>query len=251
MTRRTLTRHGAWLVVLLLAGCATAPEDHAGLGNGSELTQHFSLGLANSIDSTTPDVGDVYSGRGETRGALAGPALPPAEAWTPPPPDISGFHQVGEASWYGKKFAGRRTASGERYDMLALTAAHRTLPLASFVRVTNPANGKSVVVRINDRGPFRGRRIIDLSLAAATALDLQDSGTGRVELQGLSSADAQAQAEAQAQAAQAQAVPARQVRRQSARALARNGRDADGDMPSPAQPTVVSAADDTMVASGR
>ncbi len=236
MTLRTLIRHGAWIVVLLLAGCAAAPDGQVSLGDGRDLTQRFSLEWANSIDSTAPDAADALSGRGEARGALAGPALPPTETWVPPPPDVSGFHQVGVASWYGKKFVGRRTASGERYDMLALTAAHRTLPLASYVRVTNPANGKSVVVRINDRGPFRGRRIIDLSFAAATALDLQASGTGRVELEGLSETDAEAQAQAQAQAAQAQAV---------------KGREADANTSNPAQSSVASAAGGIMLVTGK
>jgi rare lipoprotein A len=196
-TRRAgLWRPGAWLLALLLAGCATGPDQPAALVSPTDSAQRFAMG--HPIDAMPPiDDADIYSGSGETRGALAGSGLPPADSWVAAPPDVSKFHQVGEASWYGKKFAGRRTASGERYDMLALTAAHRTLPLSSYVRVTNPANGKSVVVRINDRGPFRGHRIIDLSLAAASALDLQGSGTGRVELQGLSSADAQAAAASQ------------------------------------------------------
>ena len=88
----------------------------------------------------------------------------------------------GLASFYGQKFHGRPTASGERFDMTQLTAAHRTLPFGSKVRVTNPANGKSVVVRINDRGPFHGKRVIDLSRSAAERLGLIQRGSGRVEL---------------------------------------------------------------------
>ncbi|WP_420464423.1 septal ring lytic transglycosylase RlpA family protein [Panacagrimonas sp.] len=83
----------------------------------------------------------------------------------------TGFRETGLASWYGKKFHGRRTSNGERYDMFKLTAAHKHLPLPTYVRVTNLGNGKSVVVRVNDRGPFHGSRIIDLSFAAATRLD--------------------------------------------------------------------------------
>lgn len=101
-------------------------------------------------------------------------------------PDVSDFKQEGRASWYGPRFHGRRTANGERFDKNALTAAHRRLPLSSFVRVTNVANKRSVVVRINDRGPYHSGRIIDLSQAAASALGLQHSGTARVRLQGLS-----------------------------------------------------------------
>jgi rare lipoprotein A len=108
-------------------------------------------------------------------------------------PDVSDFKQVGRASWYGRRFAGRRTASGERYDMNALTAAHKTLPLASYVRVTNTANHKSVVVKINDRGPYVRGRIIDLSFAAAKMLGLQHAGTGRVQIEGLSQEEARAE----------------------------------------------------------
>jgi rare lipoprotein A len=88
----------------------------------------------------------------------------------------------GVASWYGKKFHGRLTASGERYDMYALTAAHRSLPLPTYVRVTNLDNAKSVVVRVNDRGPFHDNRLIDLSFAAAAKLDMLGSGTARVRV---------------------------------------------------------------------
>jgi rare lipoprotein A len=88
----------------------------------------------------------------------------------------------GVASYYGAELAGHRTASGERFNPGLLTAAHRTLPLGSHVRVTNPANGKSVVVRINDRGPFHGGRVIDLSKSAAKEIGLVRRGSGRVEL---------------------------------------------------------------------
>jgi rare lipoprotein A len=89
----------------------------------------------------------------------------------------------GVASWYGRGFNGRHTATGERFNMYAMTAAHRTLPLGSYVRVTSLRNGRSVVVRINDRGPFNRRRIIDLSYAAASALGMQRSGTSRVQIE--------------------------------------------------------------------
>ncbi len=100
---------------------------------------------------------------------------------------VSGFTQVGEASWYGQDFHGRPTASGEPYDMWAHTAAHRTLPFDTRVRVTHLATGAATEVRINDRGPFVKNRIIDLSLAAARDLGLDRSGTGRVRLQIISS----------------------------------------------------------------
>jgi rare lipoprotein A len=91
--------------------------------------------------------------------------------------------KIGWASYYSKKFQGRRTASGERYDMHAFTAAHRTLPLGSYVRVSNLAKTRSVVVRINDRGPFTKGRMIDVSFAAAVELGLQRSGSAQVILE--------------------------------------------------------------------
>jgi len=90
--------------------------------------------------------------------------------------------QVGVASYYGRGHDGRRTASGERFDMSEMTAAHRTLPFGTRVRVTNLANGRTVVVRINDRGPFRKKRIIDVSYAAARELGMVGRGSARVRL---------------------------------------------------------------------
>jgi peptidoglycan lytic transglycosylase len=94
---------------------------------------------------------------------------------------------VGQASWYGADFQGRLTASGERFDMTELTAAHPTLPFGTQVRVTNPKNGRSVVVRINDRGPYVGARIIDLSRKAAELIGMESRGVGRVRLEVLKS----------------------------------------------------------------
>jgi len=89
---------------------------------------------------------------------------------------------TGVASYYGAELAGRRTASGERFNPTELTAAHRTLPFGTRIKVTNPGNGQSVVVRINDRGPFHGNRLIDLSREAAERIGLVRAGAGRVEL---------------------------------------------------------------------
>ena len=94
-----------------------------------------------------------------------------------------GYRERGIASWYGTKFHGRRTSTQEVYNMYAMTAAHKTLPLPAYVRVTNLANGRSVVVRVNDRGPFHRNRIIDLSYAAAAKLGLLAQGTGLVEVE--------------------------------------------------------------------
>ncbi|TVQ74179.1 MAG: septal ring lytic transglycosylase RlpA family protein [Chromatiaceae bacterium] len=96
-----------------------------------------------------------------------------------------GYRERGIASWYGTKFHGRRTSSGEPYDMYAMTAAHTALPLPTYVRVTNLENGRSVVVRVNDRGPFVNNRIIDLSYAAAHRIDMINQGTARVEVEAL------------------------------------------------------------------
>ncbi len=93
-----------------------------------------------------------------------------------------GYQERGISSWYGTKFHGRKTANGETYDMFAMTAAHKTLPLPSYVKVTNLKNGRSVVVRVNDRGPFHENRIIDLSYAAAIKLGIHKTGTGFVEV---------------------------------------------------------------------
>ena len=128
---------------------------------------------------------------------------PVVESPTPPPkrepspsarPKASGkqdstaavkLPQTGEASWYGPKFHGKTTASGETYDQEALTAAHASLPFGSKVRVTNLSNGKSVEVEITDRGPFAENRIIDVSRAAAKALEMKDSGTTKVRVEPL------------------------------------------------------------------
>jgi len=97
------------------------------------------------------------------------------------------FKQTGIASWYGHQFNGRKTANGDRFDMNALTAAHRSLPLSCFIRVTNKDNGKSVVVKVNDRGPYAGNRILDLSYGAAQQLGIVNKGMGNVTIERISS----------------------------------------------------------------
>lgn len=104
-------------------------------------------------------------------------------------PSSEGYQERGIASWYGDKFHGRRTSSGESYDMYAMTAAHKTLPLPTYVSVSNLRNGKSIIVRVNDRGPFHDNRIIDLSYAAAARLDILRGGTGLVEVSAINAAD--------------------------------------------------------------
>jgi rare lipoprotein A (peptidoglycan hydrolase) len=136
----------------------------------------------------------IVSGCATARATAPASTLPPPRAVVPPPstprPPVPGpeeFEQTGLASWYGRQHHGRRTASGETYDMNGLTAAHRTLPLGTRVRVTNLDNGRTVDVRINDRGPFAGNRLIDLSYAAASRLGAIGTGLFRVGLRTLGS----------------------------------------------------------------
>lgn len=100
-----------------------------------------------------------------------------------------GFREQGIASWYGKKFHGRKTSSGEIYDMYKMTAAHKHLPLPSFVNVRSLETGNSIVVRVNDRGPFHDGRVIDLSYAAASKLGMLEKGTARVEVTAINSGE--------------------------------------------------------------
>lgn len=120
--------------------------------------------------SFKPKVAYTYKVRGKRYSALA---------------NSQGFTQVGTASWYGGQFHGRKTANGEIYNMNAMTAAHKTLPLRTYAKVTNLATNKSIVIKINDRGPFYGNRIIDLSRAAAQKLGVIKKGTAKVEVTAL------------------------------------------------------------------
>lgn len=143
----------------------------------------LAFGLASALWSREPVPDMVRLGKGGVSveatapDALSGRMPDPGEAARP-----SKNIGSGAASYYGNELAGNPTASGERFDPNKLTAAHRTLPLGSRVRVTNPANGESVVVRINDRGPFHGNRVIDLSLAAAREIGLLRSGVAQVRM---------------------------------------------------------------------
>jgi len=122
-----------------------------------------------------------------TLGLAVGGRLP---ALSEPPPPARQPGQVGVASWYGAGFQGSHTASGEQFDANAMTAAHPSLPLGTRLRVINLANGRSVVVRVTDRGPFVCGRMIDVSTAAARSLGMVQSGTARVQLQRLDGASA-------------------------------------------------------------
>jgi rare lipoprotein A len=195
--------------LLTLAGCA---QPGAGLGalsgsgahapgslTGGDAPESGSLitgdALARTGQSATrhaAQTSDIEASRASDKASAAPPPDPMANADTPSPTPTcacgSTFQQTGMATWYGKRFHGRRTASGERYDMHALTAAHRTLPLGTCVRVTAFGGARSVIVRINDRGPFVRGRIIDLSYAAAQALGLGSSGEAQVTLERVAAA---------------------------------------------------------------
>ena len=148
-------------------------------------TLALALGGALWTEQQSPDI--VRLGKGvasvEARPVASfEPAPRPVAADRPAPAASESPLGDGEASYYGSELAGNPTASGESFDPERLTAAHRTLPLGSKVRVTNARNGETVVVRINDRGPYHGNRVIDLSRAAARTIGLIRSGTGRVNL---------------------------------------------------------------------
>ena len=121
------------------------------------------------------------------------------------------YRQRGIGSWYGRKFHGQRTSSGEPYDMYAMTAAHATLPIPSYARVTNLANGRSAIVRVNDRGPFHADRLVDLSYAAAYKLGYAGAGSAAVEVESITRADMPVVAARRRQAGQAVAAAAPQI----------------------------------------
>jgi len=188
MKARLARHYGTLFAFFLLTACATPPG--ANLTTTQPAVSSATTPAHADLNWSARDASAIQSQAkpNDTQASETGAhdATPLAGEPLANTPNIADFRQEGRASWYGGRFHGRRTANGERYDQTALTAAHRTLPLSSYVKVTNLVNHKSIVVRINDRGPFRGKRIIDLSLAAAKALDLQHSGVGKVELQGLS-----------------------------------------------------------------
>jgi len=136
------------------------------------------------------------------------------------------YRQTGIASWYGRKFHGQRTANGETYDMYAMTAAHPTLPLPSYARITRAGTGRSVIVRINDRGPFHSSRVIDLSYAAAAKLGLIGPGSGQVIVEAITNDDILSGR--YARTATAQATPPAQAPARPATATARGSQPPAG-----------------------
>jgi rare lipoprotein A len=169
--------------IALLAACGSAPKRSGGFYQDDGPPQRVPADLLRTPDAT-PRVEPFHPYANRPYRALG-------RAYTPMTEDRP-LRQRGHASWYGRQFHGNRTSSGEIYDMFAMTAAHPTMPLPSYARVTHLASGTSVVVRVNDRGPFKHDRIIDLSYAAAARLGIAGPGTGEVEVVRLTHADIRA-----------------------------------------------------------
>jgi rare lipoprotein A len=178
------TRTAAWLAMLvaavLLVGCGTAPRADRPPRPGPADDGRDGAGA-----NPPPNLAEVPDAQPRVESVRSGGPNKPYEAlgrnYAPMAGD-SPFRERGLASWYGRKFHGKPTASGEPYDMYAMTAAHPTLPIPSYARVRNPANGREVIVRINDRGPFHSGRIVDLSYTAALKLGVL-RGVSTVELE--------------------------------------------------------------------
>jgi peptidoglycan lytic transglycosylase len=170
MTRKILP---LLTVAVLLAGCGTM---RGGYYQNDGPPKHPRVDLS-SVAEPTPRA-EPLSESGNDPYIVFGETYYPLR-------DATDYRERGIASWYGKKFHGKRTSSGDPYDMYAMTAAHRTLPLPSYARVTNLGNGRAVIVRVNDRGPFLHNRLIDLSYAAALKLGIVGTGTGIVEVEAL------------------------------------------------------------------
>lgn len=198
-----LRKLGMLFILACLIGCQTSgSKSHTTTKKSSTLTvwqrQH-----PNAYQNTDKD--SAPSGPIPTRFKAVKPTAEPLSRYGNPATyhvagqryDVlttaSGYRQRGLASWYGTKFHSRRTSSGEHYDMYALTAAHRTLPLPTYVRVKNLKNGREAIVKINDRGPFHSGRIIDLSYGAAAKLGIFPQGTAPVEIEALTLKNHQAQ----------------------------------------------------------
>lgn len=153
------------LLTVLLSACSWTPRDSAPTGDVD----------IDAISDAVPRLERLSSSGNPSRYEINGVAYYPSK-------HNRGFSETGIASWYGSKFHGKRTASGEPYDMYRMTAAHKTLPIPSYVKVTNLSNQRQVIVRVNDRGPFVDDRIIDLSYVAGLKLGLVSNGTAQVEV---------------------------------------------------------------------
>ncbi len=187
---RALRLATAPLLLAVLAACQTTPTAPSGPGNVSRLPPGNAQRDGpeakpppnlEAVPDAVPQIEAIRTGGPNKPYEIAGHTYVPMT-------DDRALSEKGLASWYGKKFHGRRTASGESYNMYAMTAAHKTLPIPSYARVRNPANGKEVIVRVNDRGPFAAGRIIDLSYTAALKLGLL-AGVAPVEIERITPED--------------------------------------------------------------
>lgn len=164
------------VAVLLQAGCAGKKDKglEAGTGDGPSSRKMTAADVHDAVPVAEPRARygnhSPYTVLGKTYTVL---------------PTSKGYHERGIASWYGSKFHGRRTSSGELYDMHLATAAHKSLPLPTYAEVTNLDNGRKMIVKINDRGPFHEDRIIDLSYAAAIKLGVDKTGTARIDVRAI------------------------------------------------------------------
>jgi len=176
-------------IALLLASCSSSPPQPAApLKSGSNMSgpEDFNRPHQDGAPWWDVDVSRIQDAvpRPHYGSFKASPYTVLGHTYYPIS-DASNYKASGTASWYGTKFHGQATANGEAYDLYGMTAAHKTLPLPSYVRVTSLDNGKSVILRVNDRGPFYSDRIIDLSFAAAKKLGYAESGTARVKVEGI------------------------------------------------------------------
>jgi rare lipoprotein A len=162
------------LAALLLAACAGKKDREAEPGDGPSSRSITAADVRDAVPVNEPRARygnhSPYTVLGKTYTVL---------------PTSKGYHERGIASWYGSKFHGRRTSSGELYDMHLATAAHKSLPLPTYAEVTNLDNGRKMIVKINDRGPFHEDRIIDLSYAAAIKLGVDQTGTARIDVRAI------------------------------------------------------------------
>lgn len=172
-----LSRHLPLLCALALAGCGEFPEQPGGgprTVSGDHGPEH-PVDVSQVPDAVPVDVTPSRYGNPSSYTVLG-------KTYTLEP-SCKGYHDRGIASWYGLQFHGGRTSDGETYDMYSMSAANKVVPIPCYARVTNLKNGKSVIVKINDRGPFVDNRLIDLSYAAASKLDMLGSGTALVDVQ--------------------------------------------------------------------
>jgi rare lipoprotein A len=188
-----------FLLALLLAGCSSAPQQPQTQSSAPESRPppptkggyYKDDGPGDKVPPNLASIPDAVP-RSEPLHRYANRPYRVFDRQYVPIAASQPYREQGTASWYGKKFHGQRTSSGEVYDMYQMSAAHKTRPIPSYARVTNLANGRSVVVRVNDRGPFHSDRIIDLSYAAASKLGYIAAGSARVEVESVTPAQAAA-----------------------------------------------------------